>query len=286
MFKDKKMKNTKNDVILLPTDFSEAAQSAVEHAASVSSKMDYRIVLVHVMNKATEKYLEGATKVDVEQRLEEISKEITEKYGTEVEFLIKKGDLFDGIKEAADSINPKLIMLGTHGKKGMQKLTGSYVLKIIEITNTPTIIVQKKHYPNGYKNIVFPITTSTQDRQKLSWAIAIAKLFEAKIHLMPKFESEKTNKNRIMAITKQIKNILEENGIKFEDKVSDPAEGNFADQVIDYAVQNDAELIMTMVNKEKNLFFSSWDEKLIYNAAEIPVICINPIEIRKTWAGY
>jgi len=44
---------------------------------------------------------------------------------------------------------------------------------------------------------------------------------------------------------------------------------------------------MTLVNKDKSLFFSSWDEKIIYNNSQIPVICINPIETKKTtWARY
>jgi len=90
-----------------------------------------------------------------------------------------------------------------------------------------------------------------------------------------------------MSITKQIKNLFDEFGVKYIDKVSNPTEGSFAKQVVDYAVQNDAELIMTLVNKDKSLFFSSWDEKIIYNASQIPVICINPVETKKTsWNRY
>lgn len=276
------MKESKNDVILIPTDFSEVCQNAIEHGASIASVMKYRVVLLHVINKDTDKYLDDKNLSEnvISEKLETIATEASKKYDVQVEYLVKSGDLFQNIKESNEKVGSKFIILGTHGKVGFQKITGSYVLKVIEVTNTPTIIVQKRQYTDGYKNIVFPITASTQDRQKVSWAIRIAKLFDATIHMIPKFESGKFYKNRIMSITKQIKDIFDEYGVRYIDKVSSPTEGNFAKQVIDYAVEHDAELIMTLVNKDK--FFSSWDEKLIYNPSQIPVICINPVETKKT----
>ncbi len=279
------MKESKNDVILIPTDFSEVCQNAIEHGASIASVMKYRVVLLHVINKDTDKYLDDKNLSEnvISEKLENIAAEASKKYDVQVEFLVKSGDLFENIKESSEKVGSKFIILGTHGKVGFQKITGSYVLKVIEVTNTPTIIVQKRQYTDGYKNIVFPITASTQDRQKVSWAIRIAKLFDATIHMIPKFESGKFYKNRIMSITKQIKDIFDEYGVRYIDKVSSPTEGNFAKQVVDYAVEHDAELIMTLVNKDK--FFSSWDEKLIYNPSQIPVICINPVETKKTSWG-
>jgi nucleotide-binding universal stress UspA family protein len=281
------MKKAKNDVILIPTDFSEVCQNAIEHGASIASIMNYRLVLLHVVNKDTDKFLddENLSEEVITEKLETIVKDAAKTFNVEIEFLIKTGDLFESIKEANDTVGAKLIILGTHGKVGFQKITGSYVLKVISITNTPTIIVQKRQFSEGYKNIIFPITASTQDRQKVTWAINIAKMFGATVHMIPKFESGRFYKNRIMSITKQIKNLFDEYNVKYVDKVSSPTEGNFAKQVVDYAIENESELIMTLVNKDKNLFFSSWDEKIIYNTSQIPVICINPVETKRTSWG-
>ncbi len=274
----------KNDIILIPTDFSEVCENAIEHGAQLATSLNYRVFLLHVINKDTNKYLktEELNRNSIAEKLEEISKTYEKKYNSKIEYIIKSGNLFEKIEEVAEKISPRLILLGTHGKVGFQKITGSYVLKIITSTGVPTIIVQKRAFQGGYKDIVFPITSQTQDRQKLNWAIQIAKTFESTVHLLPKFESEKFYKNRIISITKQIKLLLDEFGIKYVDKVSEPGAGNFAKQVIDYAVANEAELIMTLVNKDKNFFFSSWDEQIIYNSSQIPVICINPITTKKT----
>jgi nucleotide-binding universal stress UspA family protein len=283
------MKKAQNDVILIPTDFSEVCQNAIEHGSSIAGIMNYKVVLLHVINKDTDKYLEqeSASEESVTEKLSHIASAASKRYNVQIDYLVSKGDLFECIKDANEKVGAKIIMIGTHGKVGFQKVSGSYVLKVISVTGTPTIIVQKKQFSEGYKNIVFPITASTQDRQKVTWAINIAKMFDATVHMIPKFESGRFYKNRIMSITKQIKNLFDEFGVKYVDKVSNPTEGSFAKQVVDYALQNDAELIMTLVNKDKALFFSSWDEKIIYNTAQIPVICINPIETKKTtWNRY
>ncbi len=277
-------KNQKNDIILIPTDFSEVCDNAIEHGLVLAKHLGYRVFLVHIINKDTNKYLneENPTRESIAERLDDMSFKYSKEYGVQVEYIIKTGNLFEKVKDVGDKLNIKLVILGTHGKVGFQKITGSYVLKMIAAVDVPTIVVQRRSFKAGYKNIVFPITAQTKDRQKVSWAINIAKIFDSTIHLIPKYESEKFYKTRIMGITKQIKNLLEEYNIKYTDKVIKPVAGNFSKQVIDYAVVNEAELIMTLVNKGSSLFFNSWDEQIIYNSSQIPVICINPHSKKKT----
>ena len=278
-------KDTKN-VILIPTDFSEVCQNAIEHGIIIAKAMKSEVTLLHVVNKATHKYLDEKNLDEdaIEVMMKKSADEYTEKYDVPVNIHISTGKLFKKIKEVNNEIKPKLIILGTHGKLGFQKIAGSYVLKVITSTKTPAVVVQKKANIAGYKNIVFPITSSTQDRQKVSWAITIAKAFGATVHLIPKFESEKFHKKRIMTVTKQIKNFMTQYGINFVDKVSSPEAGNFGKQVIDYAVDNNADLIMTLVDKDKKIVFTSWDEQIIFNSSQIPVICIYPVNTKKsTW---
>ncbi len=281
------MKKDIQNVILIPTDFSEVCENAIEHGCVLAKAMGSIVWLLHVINKDTHKYLEDENleESSIDDMLNKAASKYKKKYDIQIETFISSGNLFEKIKEVNDKLNAKLIILGTHGKMGFQRIAGSYVLKVVTATNTPTIVVQKESNTDGYKNIVFPITSSTQDRQKVAWAISIAKTFDATVHLIPKYESEKFHKNRIMTVTKQIKNIMTEYGIKFVDKVSSPEAGNFAKQVIDYTVENKADVIITLVDKDKTFFFSSWDEQIIYNSSQIPVICINPVETKKVdWA--
>ena len=54
----------------------------------------------------------------------------------------QEGEIFTTIADVAEELNASLIFLGTHGKVGMQKLTGSWALKVIIKSKVPFIVVQ------------------------------------------------------------------------------------------------------------------------------------------------
>ena len=58
--------------------------------------------------------------------------------------IIRKGNIFEDIGDVAKEIGARLIIMGTHGIKGIQKLVGSYALKVILHSEIPFIITQKK----------------------------------------------------------------------------------------------------------------------------------------------
>ena len=54
---------------------------------------------------------------------------------------------------------------------------------------------------------------------------------------------------------------------------------NFAKQVIDYATANNADLIMIMTDPDKSFtsyLLGRYDEEIIFNTSQIPVMCVNP----------
>jgi uncharacterized protein (UPF0297 family) len=119
--------------------------------------------------------------------------------------------------------------------------------------------------------------------------------FDATIHIVPKFEFDRKENAKIKAIVKQIMEIFEEKGVRFVNKVKEEDfTGNFSKLVIDYAVVNDADLIMIVTQAKANLpMFDSWDEQIIYNSSQIPVMCINPARVKKikfstggSWYGF
>ena len=118
-----------NDLILVPTDFSEVCNNATEQAAKAAKYFDYKIVLLHVLDKNSPK------KLEVETKLANLSANKSKEYGIEVDVEVVEGDIFSVIPDRAKELGAKLMFLGTHGKVGMQKLTGSFALKVI--TSSP-----------------------------------------------------------------------------------------------------------------------------------------------------
>ena len=53
----------------------------------------------------------------------------------------------------------------------------------------------------------------------------------------------------------------------------------FSGAVIDYATSLDADLILIMTNPDANFtkfLLGTYDEEMIFNSSQIPVMCINP----------
>jgi len=109
----------------------------------------------------------------------------------------------------------------------------------------------------------------------------MAKLFNAKVNIFQSLEKDPVMNNRLDIITKQITDIFDESELNYSVTVAEKTT-DFADQVLSYAVTNDAKMIMIMTRPNVDIpGFSlvGWDERLMFNDAQIPVMCVNPVEI-------
>ena len=64
--------------------------------------------------------------------------------------------IFSTIGEVATEIDANLVIMGTHGIRGMQKLTGSWALKVIVGSKAPFLVVQGPPESDQLHDIVFP----------------------------------------------------------------------------------------------------------------------------------
>jgi nucleotide-binding universal stress UspA family protein len=268
------METNTNKIFLVPTDFSEVTENAAHRAAESAKSLNYKVTLLHVIDKNTKAELKRDNKSfeSVQERLNEMADKLASDYGIEAKAVAREGDIFTTIAEVAQDIKADLIFLGTHGKVGMQKYTGSFALKVITSSEVPTIVVQKRKFTGGFQKMVVPITSDAGPWSKTKWSAYIAKQFNAEIHLyhLPTEELED--------VITMITNHFKVNDVKFVVKQAEGG-GSFTKQVVEYATSIDADLIMIMTNPEKGLktfFLGSYDEELIFNTSQIPVMCINP----------
>jgi nucleotide-binding universal stress UspA family protein len=267
------MEEKLNNIILVPTDFSEATENATAQAAQAAASINYEVMLLHVIDKNTKAFLkhENLQAESIDVRLKAIADEITDKYGVKASFVTREGDIFTAIPDVATEIGANLIYLGTHGKVGIQKLTGSFALKVITNSPVPVVVVQKRKFEGGYSKIVLPVTSDAGPWEKTKWAIFIAKEFNATIEIY-QLEGE----NIDAAVQTMTKN-FEEAGVKYTVNVA--PKSNFSEKVIEYATSINADLIMIMTNPDTswtNYLLGSYDEEMIFNASQIPTMCINP----------
>jgi len=260
-----------NNIILVPTDFSEATGNAMNQAAATAKYLNSSLVLLHVIDRNTKAQLkkEHEDISVINQKLSALASKVNKDYGVKAGTMAKEGDIFTTIGEVAKDLGVKLVFLGTHGKIGLQKITGSFALKVVTSSPVPVVVVQKRPITEGYKKIHIPAHAGPWE--KTTWAAFIAKNFNAEIQILQIDSSELTEAVKI------ITGHFDKQGVKYTVAKTDGS--NFSKKVIDYATANLSDMIMIMTNPDKSFtkfILGSYDEEMIFNTPQIPVMCINP----------
>jgi nucleotide-binding universal stress UspA family protein len=261
-------------LIVVPWDFSHVAENALAHAVKISRMVNNDICLLHIVSSGItpKAYAEKTT------HLKRLIEENGRKYNVPIVYHISKGSIFSAIAEFANEKEANLVVMGTHGMKGMQKLTGSWALKVIVKSKIPFIVVQDPPADQErYHNIVFPVDFRGENKEKIKMAIFMGKYFDSKVHMVV---SVSTDKN-ILKKTKTNLNFaikyLIQNNIDYE--IHDMPKGKIAEQTIDFAQKINADLILIVTTK--NITFADYlvgatEQYIIANSSRIPVCCVNP----------
>lgn len=272
-----------NNIVLIPTDFSEVCDNAVSHGTELARSLKFKVTILHVINRETKSRLkkEDHDLSFIDKKLKAYKEKYEPGSGVQIDVMRVEGSIFSVINEVAINIKANLMVLGTHGKKRLQHLFGSFALKVVLESPVPVIVVQKKSFGDGYREIVFPVSYDVEPRQKVQWAKLMAKLFHARVNIFQSNEKDATMNHRLGIITREITDIFDESGIEYSISKADKT-ADFADQVLSFAVTHDARMIMIMTRPNVDVpgfSLSGWDERLMFNDAQIPVMCINPVDI-------
>jgi len=260
-------KNTKKTIIV-PWDFTEVAENALIHAIKFAKIADCEIKLLHI----------GKENDEVISKLNETCISNKNNCKVEISWLVKDGSIFNMIKDTAEEMDALLVVMGTHGIKGMQKLTGSKALKVIADSVVPFIVVQQAPSKNPFAKIVCPIDFTVENKEKLKWAHFIGVYFKTKLHLYLPYVSDPVLIRKTKANLLYAKNYLDERGIEYEIAAAQN-KGKFSELTVDYANEINAGLVLIMTKKDigiADFVFGSDEQQIIANNAHIPVMCINP----------
>ena len=115
--------------ILVPMDFTPVSDIALEHAFVVGKAFNSEILLLHII--ANKKEMPEAR-----ERMSALLKLHSATYPHTLQTAIRIGSIFEDIDDVAVEQDATLVIMGTHGLKGMQFLTGGRALRIV--TNSST----------------------------------------------------------------------------------------------------------------------------------------------------
>jgi nucleotide-binding universal stress UspA family protein len=261
-------------VIVVPWDFTPVAENALAHAAKIGRMVKNGITLLHIVDTGIKPRAEGEKKT----LLQHAAQEASQKYNMPVSSHVVRGTIFKSIAEFVNEKDADVVVMGTHGMKGMQKLTGSWALKVIAKSKVPFIVVQDPpRDQERYQNILFPIDFRRETKEKIKMAIYMGKYFDSKMHIMitssyDKSLQKRTKVNMAFAIKYFI-----QNNIEYE--VHELPRGKTAEQTLEFAQKINADLILIITTK--NISFADYmlgasEQYIIANSSRIPVCCVNP----------
>lgn len=264
---------TMDHSIVVPYDFTPVAMNAVAHSVILASRLKVGITLLHIIGKESE---EETTKKAMEEEVQKILVQ----WNVTPNYLIRAGSIFKTINKVANELSATLIVMGTHGLKGIQKITGSRALKVIVGSRIPFLVIQDAPKPNlQYKNLVFPVDFKTENKEKLRWVEFMHEHFDSKTFLLTNTSKAIGEiENRTRANLAFSKTFLEERRIDYELVVVDK-EKSFSDGTIEFTLERDADLIIIMTTRDisfHDYIIGAQEQYMIANSAKLPVMVINP----------
>lgn len=179
--------------ILVPTDFSENAQHAVDYAVELAKKCSAKLHLLHtpviptylLMDLSYSPGPEAVTRIlnDSQEALDAQAKGVAAA-GVEHFSAIREGTVHEVIRDYAKEHEMDLVVLGTHGRTGVSKLMyGSVTERVIKTVHTPIVVVP----PEGGKppsSIVVSYDFSSPAKRAADAARAIHALVDGPLHLV------------------------------------------------------------------------------------------------------
>lgn len=137
--------------ILVPTDFSQPSEYALEAAASIAREHNSEIILLHMMG-LSDAVITKSERQEVfkamyymrlaEQRFEELmSRDYLQ--GIQVTDTVHNYTVFSEINDIAKEMDVDLIVMGSHGASGLREVfVGSNTEKVVRTSEIPVLVIK------------------------------------------------------------------------------------------------------------------------------------------------
>lgn len=183
--------------ILIATDFSPASERALNYALAIARTYDSHIYVVHairpdlytlnppeasvgmveLVHQSAEQEMAGLL---ISGRLREVPHQV----------VIEEGDVWEVLSQMAELHDANLIVLGTHGRTGFEKMfLGSMAERVFRLSKVPVLTVgpgAPKTAPVEVelKNIVYATDFSENSRRALPYALSLAEEHQASLTIL------------------------------------------------------------------------------------------------------
>lgn len=206
--------------ILVPTDFSDCADSAAACALDLAKQAGCEVHFLHLINipdkwaKLPIGTMDGYPD-EIRERLGKAQNSLNQwvdkarQAGIQAHGYLAFNESVDEIYAHAEKHDCGLLVVGSHGSKGLREVfIGSNAQRMIRYAPAPVLVIKGQKSPLSVRNIVFAASFREDVHASFGEVLRIADMLKAGVHLlyvnMPyMFEETKTTVARLREFAKQ-----------------------------------------------------------------------------------
>jgi len=270
--------------IIVPVDFSEYSEYALETAAMLAQKNDAEILALHMMEMSdvvltrTEFDMHVDTVFYLKMAEKKFDDFLDRDYlkGIEITPIVKHFKVFKEVDDLASEYGADLIVMGSHGASGVKEfIIGSNTEKVVRHSSIPVLVIKHNPILTDFENAVFACDFSDDAVKPYINACRLFKKMGTKLHLVyvnlpnESFRSTMEMEAKVMKFLKKAENCLDnlENVKYFSDYTIEQG-------ILNYANIIGADLIALATHGRTGLahFFEGSISEDIANHSVLPVM--------------
>jgi nucleotide-binding universal stress UspA family protein len=283
--------------ILCPIDFSDFSVSAYEHALTLAEYYKAELLALHAVELSKYPYADyiGATGdfADLLRALCDGGKAKLQKFvkmhsrrGVRPQFVVGEGHASDLILSFAQKHDVELIVMGTHGRRGFDRLVlGSTTDRVIRKACSPVLVVSHPEHnimttgPDGkhrLSRIFYCTDFSINSERGLQYAISLAQQYSAELtmlHVVGEAPDLTRAEAIIAARTEQLEKLISDSERKHLTVRTAVRFGKPYEEIVGYAKDVEAQLIIMTARGSDAL------DRAIFGSTTYRVIQLGPCAV-------
>lgn len=263
--------------ILVPTDFSERANNALEQAVHLAGKTNAKLIIYHVYHRPLAEESHKFTLTDLEKKIDKQFKQLADHIpGLKKiphEFKKELGVSVDNIANKVNSNGIDMLVMATKGAKGINEIWGTKTAKIIKMIDTPVFVIPDNTSLKHLKKVALACDYSLKtEAESIGFLTNLAQELEFSIDVVTLNREEKTmtksehaNRNELI---EQMGNVTA--------SFTFTQHPHIDKGIMDYSKANNIDAVVILSKNYsfiESLFHESLTDKMVFNSP-IPLMVI------------
>jgi len=252
--------------ILLATDFSPASEAALPHALTIARHYGSELFIAHVISPEIADLIAPERAPAVHQEAQRVAQQNMERFlsagrqrGISCQPLIGEGAIWEVLQGMIQQNGVDLIVLGTHGRRGLRKLLlGSVAEEVFRMAPCPVLTVGPKtseieSMEVHLDHILYPLEFVPDTSDAAAYAVSLAEEYHAKLTFMKVFEETVPPPEANAAVEEPVRHWMDdhipmESGLRQRTSF-EPGSGPTAEAILEFASDRSVDLIVMGVRR-------------------------------------